>query len=233
MIDLSRKFEHYQERLRAAMKSRKLTNEGLAEKVDAHSVTISKLRNGTMKLDDEWRARLAEAFNLPEEVLFGEGPLPAPRPFEIWQSPKKAARRRAAVAASAKPSIHLYGLAAGSVQGALRMTADPIDEVTCPPALMHVVGAYALRTSGESMIPRYFPGDRLYVNPHQRIRPGDHVIVQIMRHDNSGTETWVKRFDAEDAENIYVFQYNPEARMTFKKKYVIHVHRVLPINELF
>jgi len=233
MVDLSKKFEHYQDRLRAAMKSRKLTNEALAEKVDAHSVTISKLRNGTMKLDDEWRARLAEALNLPETVLFGEDPLPSPRPFEIWQSPRKGLRQQSRAAARAKQVIQLYGLAAGSKEGALRMTADPIDEVTCPPALEHVMGAYALRTSGESMIPRYFPGDRLYINPHQRVHSGDHVIIQTMRDDNSGTETWVKRFDGEDTENIYVLQYNPEARMAFKKDHVIHMHRVLPINELF
>lgn len=59
------------------------------------------------------------------------------------------------------------------------------------------------------------------------------MIIQVRLHDSSGTETWVKRFDGENAEEIHVWQYNPAAKMTFKKKYVMYVHRVLPINELF
>lgn len=234
MPDLIEKYAHYRRRLIEAMKARKLTNEALAEKIGGktHPVTISKLRNGTLNLDDEWRAKTAAAINLPVEVLYGEDPLPEPRPFEIWVSPKRPGRR-AMTPANENRMLSLYGMAAGSINGALRMTAEPIDEVPCPPKLADVIGAYALRTSGESMVPRYFPGDHLYVNPHQRVKAGDHVIIQVMRHDNSGTETWVKRFDSEDAEAYHVWQYNPPARVSFKKKYVMHVHRVLPINELF
>lgn len=235
MIDISRKYEHYRARLADAMKARKLTNEGMAEKLDAHPVTVSKLRSGTLALDDEWRARAALALAIPEDILFGEGPLPEPRPFEMWISPKKAARRAADRASSANDNrmLPLFGLAAGSLQGAHSMTADPIDEVPCPPGLRDVMGAYALRTRGESMIPRYLPDEILYVNPNQRVKSGDHVIVQTMLHDSAGTETWVKRYETENADTIQVSQYNPVAKVEFRKKFVLHVHRVLPINELF
>mgnify|MGYP000938715430 CR=1 FL=1 len=233
MADLSRKYEHYRARLREAMAARKLTNEGMAEKVNSHPVTISKLRNGTMGIDDEWRTRFADAFAIPEPVLFGEGPLPEPRPFEIYVSPKKAAKQKKTRPANDNRTLPLYGLAAGSLAGQHAMTSDPVDQVPCPPALADVAGAYALRTRGESMVPRYMPGDVLYVNPHQRVRPGDHVIVQTMLHDNSGTETWVKRFEGENPETIEVWQYNPPAKVEFKRRFVMHVHRVLPVNELF
>lgn len=234
MSELSQKYDHYRRRLVDAMKARKLTNEAMAEKIGGktHPVTISKLRNGAIDLDDEWRTKTAAAIDLPVDILYGTGPLPAPRPFEIYTSPKRAARK-ALSAANQNRTIGLYGMAAGSLSGAHRMTSDPIEEVTCPPGLADVVGAYALKTSGESMVPAYFPGDRLYVNPHQKVRAGDHVIIQVMRHDSSGTETWVKRFDSEDAEAYQLWQYNPPARVSFKKKYVVHMHRVLPINELF
>lgn len=234
MSDLTKKYLHYRRRLVEAMKARKLTNEAMAEKIGGrtHPVTISKLRNGTINLDDEWRAKTSAAIDLPEDVMFGDEPLPEPRPFEIYVSPKRGPRR-ALTAANENRTLNLYGLAAGSMTGALRMTAEPIDEVPCPPKLVDVIGAYALKTSGESMVPRFFPGDHLYINPHQRVHAGDHVIIQVMKHDNSGTETWVKRFDAEDAENFHAWQYNPPARVSFKKKYVMHMHRVLPINELF
>lgn len=133
----------------------------------------------------------------------------------------------------AVPMIPVYGLAAGALTGHHALTSDPIDEVDAPETLRHVVGAYALLTKGESMIPRYFPNDRLYVNPHQAVRPGDHVIVQVRLHDNSGTDTWIKRYDGETGDEILVSQYNPPSQIRFKRKYVTYVHRVLPINELF
>ncbi|TPM92699.1 S24 family peptidase [Mesorhizobium sp. B2-1-3A] len=229
MVDLAHKFEHYRRRFRQAMDARNLTNEGMAERMKAHPVTISKLRSGKIKLDDEWRASAASALSIPEELLFGEAPLPAPKPAEMFVSPKKAAKLRRA----GNDNIPLYGLAAGSLQGAHSITSDPITEVPCPPALRDVIGAYALETQGESMEPRYFPGDVLYLHPHQRVRAGDHVVIQVMLHDNSGTETWVKRFDSEDADSYHLWQYNPPAKISFKKKYVKHVHRILPTNELF
>ena len=155
MSDLSQKYEHYRRRLVDAMKARKLTNDAVAERIGrkTHPVTISKLRNGVINLDDEWRAKTAAALDLPADVLFGEEPLPEPRPFEIWVSPKRSARR-VMKAANENRMLNLYGMAAGSMTGAHRMTADPIDEISCPPKLADVVGAYALKTSGESMVPR-------------------------------------------------------------------------------
>lgn len=228
MIDLTAKFDHYRQRFRAAFEARSLTNEAFAERIGAHPVTVSKLRSGKTNLDDEWRAKVAVGLAMSEEILFGNGPLPEPKPHEIFISAKRRGRPRAV-----NDNIPVYGLAAGSIQGAHRMMNDPIDEVTCPSGLRDVVGAYALVTRGESMIPRYFPGDRLYVNPNQRVKAGDHVIIQTRLHDNSGTETWVKRFDGENDKEIRVWQYNPAAEMKFNRKYVIHIHRVLPVNELF
>jgi phage repressor protein C with HTH and peptisase S24 domain len=232
MVDLSEKYEHYRRRMVEAMNARRLTNETVAAQIGGktHSVTISKLRGGKIKLNDEWRAKVAPAIGLPEELLFGNDPLPVPRPFEIAQRKKRTKRIHAP--ANQNRMLDVYGLAAGSAMGAHRMTNDPIDEVPCPPALRDAIGAYVLVTRGRSMEPRYFANDRLYVNPNQPVRPGDHVIIQTRRHDSSGTETWVKRYDGEDGDAIRAWQYNPPAEIAFKKKYVVHVHRVLPINEL-
>lgn len=233
MIDMSQRYEHYRLRFRTAMDARGYTNEGLAEKLGSHPVTVSKLRIGTLKLSEEWRANLALALGIPEAILFGEEPLPEPRPFEMFKSKKKLARQ--AVTMRPNLTLPLFGLAAGAgiQQGAHSMSADPVDEVPCPPGLMNVLGAYALKTRGESMIPRYFPDDTLYVNPNQRVRAGDHAIIQTMLHDSAGTETWVKRFDGEDGDVIRATQYNPLATIEFRKRFLIHVHRVLPVNELF
>ncbi len=155
----------------------------------------------------------------------------------MYVSPKKAAKRAARrpviLPANDNVMLPLFGLAAGSLSGAHTMTTEAVDEVPCPPGLADVPDAYALKTKGASMVPRYFDGDVLYVNPRQRVRAGDHVIVQVQKFPGSGTETWVKRFDSETAEEIVVSQYNPGQQIRFRKQFVLYVHRVLPPNELF
>lgn len=229
MIDLSQKYDHYRRRLRAAMEGRNLTNEEVASRTSSHPVTISKLRTGRIMLDDEWRARMAQALNMDEAILFGEEPLPAPKRQELFTPAKRRGRKPA----NDNIDLPVYGLAAGSLQGHFIMSMDVLERVVCPPGLVGVLGAYGLRTNGESMIPRYFPLDILYINPLQPVIPGDHVIVQVRAYESSGLETWVKRFDGESEGEIVVSQYNPPARMNFRRQLVQNLHRVLPVNELY
>lgn len=227
MIDLAERYEHFRRRFRKAMDDRNLTNEVMADRLGAHSVTVSKLRSGKLKFTDEWRFKAAAALDIAEDVLFGDGILPAPRPFEMFRQRRRGPRPSAAAV------LPVYGLAAGSIQGASRVATDPIDEVPCPPGLANVLGAYVMETRGDSMVPRYGPKDRLYINPVQDVRPGDHVVIQVETHDRAGIETWVKRFDGQDANTIWVSQYNPPARMDFIRRYVRYMHRILPVNELW
>lgn len=230
MINLEQRYRHYAARMAAFMDARNITGDIGSELIGAHTTTVYDLRRGAQKLDDEWRARVAIAFGIDHDVLFGEGPLPEPGPGEIYPA-KRRGRKPKTVPPRA--TLSLYGLAAGSIQGNHSMTNDPVDEVPCPPALRTVVGAYAMKTRGDSMVPRFFHGERLYINPHQAVRAGDHVVIQVRNHESSGTDTWVKRYEAEDEDMVYVSQYNPPGRIAFKKKYVQSVHRVLPIDELF
>ncbi len=230
MFDLKQRYKHYAARMREFMDARNITGEIGAELIGAHPTTVYDLRRGARQLDDEWRVKVAAGFKIDHDLLFGTSPLPSPSAAEIFR-PKRRGRKPKAKAAN--DNLPLFGLAAGSLAGSEAMTTDPINHVPCPPALIHVIGAYALQTHGESMIPRYFPREVLYVNPHQQIRSGDHVIIQTQRYDGAGTETWVKRFDGSDSAKIYAWQYNPPAKVEFERKHVIHVHRVLPINELF
>lgn len=231
MFDLEKRYRHYAERMRAFMDARNITGEIGAEMIGAHPTTVYDLRRGATRLDDEWRMKVAAGFGIDPDMLFGDAPLPAPAPHEI--RPAKRRGRKPAARPPATRMLSVFGLAAGSIQGAHALTVEPIDEVPCPPGLTHALGAYALETRGESMVPRYFPKDILYVNPHQAPRPGDHVIVQVRLYDGSGTETWVKRYDGEDGRFVRTWQYNPPGEIKFDRRFVVSVHRVLPINELF
>lgn len=227
MSDLAKRYDHYAARLRDFMDARNITGEIGAELIGAHPTTVYDLRRGDRKLDDEWREKISTGFKIDHDVLFGSGKLPKPLPDEVYK-----AKRRGRKPKAANDNIPHWGLAAGSLVGAKSISEDLPEEVPCPPGLRDVLGAYALTTKGESMIPRYFPGERLYINPNQGIRAGDHVVIQTTNDDGTETETWVKRYDGESAGSVFVWQYNPPARIEFKRKFVRYIHRVLPTNEL-
>lgn len=229
MVDLTDKYEHYRRRFREAMEARRLTNEEVATRMDAHAVTVSKLRGGKISLDDEWRARIAAALFMDEKTLFGDDPLPAPTSADIFKPAKKRGRKPA----NDNSMLTVYGYAAGSSFGHHNSAFQEFEQVPRPPGLMGVESAYALRTRNESMSPRYLPNEILYVNPEQKAKPGDHVIIHVRLHEGHDAETWVKRFDAMTDEDLLVYQYNPAAQMTFKRQYIEYVHRVLPTNELY
>lgn len=57
-------------RIKEIMKSHGVSREQLAEKLDAHPTTISRLINGQRKLDIEWIEKFADALNVaPSEIL--------------------------------------------------------------------------------------------------------------------------------------------------------------------
>lgn len=229
MIDLAQKYDHYARRFQAAMDDRNLTNEEMGARLDAHSVTVSKLRTGKIRMDDEWRARVAKALSIDEDVLFGEADLPVPALTDIH----RPLRRRGRKSANDNSPLPVYGYAAGAIIGHRNPNAPSYETVPRPPGLFGVESAYALRTRSDSMVPRYLPEEILYVNPEQTPSSGDHVIIHVKHHDGDDAETWVKRYDGETKTEVCVTQYNPQATLTFKRKYVQFIHRVLPPNELF
>lgn len=224
----------YPNSLHSLRSEKDLTLAEVAEAVGTDASTISKLEKGKTKLNDSWLRRLSEVLQATaDEILM----VPATKsaPARASRSTAEPARRAtgAGDGFSGTGLIPLYGFAAGSLTGEVQVMTDVIDRVPAPPALLHVRDAYVMLTRNESMVPRYMPNEPLYVNPHQVVRPGDHVIIQVQTQDNGPIETWVKRYDTESADEVFVSQYNPPSRLIYKKKFVKAVHRILPPGELF
>jgi phage repressor protein C with HTH and peptisase S24 domain len=127
----------------------------------------------------------------------------------------------------------LFGLAAGSGKGFEKMSEDAIDWVDCPPALANVKDAYCLYVTGNSMVPRYFSGELVFVNPHRLAREGDVVVIQTQIHAQAPVEAAIKVFKDRTKTHIITSQYNPPGDVTFARKHTIGLHRVLTNNELF
>ncbi|MCY6381047.1 XRE family transcriptional regulator [Hoeflea prorocentri] len=124
-------------------------------------------------------------------------------------------------------SIPVYGQAVGGVDGEFVMNGDRLEDVFAPPSLSSVVGAYAVYVAGESMEPRYFDGEIVFVNPVKRVRRGDFVVAQVKTQEHGPTLAYVKRFLRWNAEELVLSQYNPEKELRFAASQVVSVHLVV------
>lgn len=130
--------------------------------------------------------------------------------------------------------IPLMGTAAGShLRGAFIISNRPVDFVRRPPAMQSTVGLYALFVEGTSMVPQYSPGELVYVNPHKPARAGDPVIVQTQNGEGADIEASIGIYVKTTAQHVVISKHNPSAEIQIARKTVLHVHKVLTVNELF
>jgi len=93
---------------------------------------------------------------------------------------------------------------------------------------------YALRASGESMTPRFFPGETVYVDTKLKPRHGSEVVIQI--HDgNGGIQKAMLKVYIKKTPTVYVFMsYNPdyEQNIEIPVDQVKSVDVIIPAAEL-
>ena len=98
--------------------------------------------------------------------------------------------------------------------------------------LASVNNAYAVFVSGDSMEPRYLPGETVYVHPGKPVRKGHFVVVQIAGDtDDAPPRGFVKKFVGWIGSRLVLEQYNPPGEIEFDKADVISVHRIVLAGE--
>ena len=97
----------------------------------------------------------------------------------------------------------------------LAMTARPV-------ALANVPSAYAVYAHGESMRPRYRPGELLYVDPIRPAAPGDDVVIHFV--DGTGC---IRELVRRTAKTVTVRQHNPSKETELPAERVIAVHLII------
>lgn len=130
--------------------------------------------------------------------------------------------------------VPVFGTASGSVSGdndgAWQLGTDPVDYVRRPPGLLSTKIAYALFIENYSMVPKYEPGELIYVNPVITARPGDYVVIQVQHNEHAEREAYIKRLVKNTSAGIICEQFNPAKNITFPAHAL--VHRVMPTSEL-
>jgi phage repressor protein C with HTH and peptisase S24 domain len=124
--------------------------------------------------------------------------------------------------------IPLYGHAVGGLDGEFILNGNKLDEILAPPGLSPARGAYAVTCAGESMEPRYFDGETVFVDPLRRARRGDFVVAQI-RNPNEGQPplAYIKRFVRHNDNELILEQFNPVKELRFAHTDVVSVHFIV------
>ena len=130
--------------------------------------------------------------------------------------------------------VPVYGTVAGSElgKGAFQLTSDVVDYVRRPPGLVGARDAYALYVEGESMLPKFEPGELVYVHPHRKVRPLDYVVIQEPDSDNGEPRGFIKQYVKQTTKLLHTRQFNPEAQVDFILRPGLRWHKVLNSNEL-
>lgn len=137
-------------------------------------------------------------------------------------------------ALDATQKIPVYGQAIGGPDGRFVLNGNKVADILAPPALYGVRDAYAVYMVGDSMEPRYYAGEAIYVNPKLPVRSGNFVVVQIEGEDDVPS-AYVKKFISRNSKELVLEQLNPpdgeDAVMRFPSSSVVSIHKIVFAGE--
>jgi phage repressor protein C with HTH and peptisase S24 domain len=122
--------------------------------------------------------------------------------------------------------IPVRSAARGGDEQQMFLEDGPIDHIPRPPSLRHVRDAYSIYMIGESMTPRFRPGQLLHVNPYKPAQAGAGVVVT--KTDNA---VLIKEFVRRGATVLYLRQYNPPMELEYPLAAIRDVHTVVGLDE--
>jgi phage repressor protein C with HTH and peptisase S24 domain len=169
-------------------------------------------------------------------LLTGAGNAPPPRAERPPQSRREVRPADVPVpnAASMPLDLPVMGTAAGShARGAFQLEGGIIDFVRRPPTLMGSRTAYALYIQGDSMAPEHPHGALRIIHPDRPVLIGDSAIVQSRHNDIDGVEATIGHYLARTPTVVRLGKLNPQATLEIKRDYIVAVHKVLTVNDLF
>lgn len=166
----------------------------------------------------------------PREADAAESEIPAPPPEQSRSKPN-ASFPPTYQRFNGNFSLPLLGQTAGGPNGKFILNGNEVGRVFTPPMLEGVDGAYAVRVYGTSMEPRYVAGETVWLNPHEPVRQGDDVVVQLLTDEESGRESYIKRFSSRSSKVVRLWQHNPEEGedndLEFPADKVFSIHKIV------
>ena len=122
--------------------------------------------------------------------------------------------------------LPVMGTVKGGDEGFYFNEGEAKEFIVRPPSLVGVSNAFALYVHGESMEPRYYAGEMLYVNPNRPLAKGCFVAVE-MTNDRGLIKQFVRRTD----DFLVLAQFNPPKELRLPITEVKHIYRITGSGE--
>ena len=94
-------------------------------------------------------------------------------------------------------------------------------------------GLFAIRVSGESMAPRFHPGDMIFLRKDVEVAAGDDVIIELFAQDGGPGNHYLKHLVSRDDRVVTLRQFTPDREFTIPAAMVRRYYKILTTNELF
>lgn len=119
--------------------------------------------------------------------------------------------------------VPLYGWVGAASESRLTIADQNLrGYVPMHPNQAHVRDPFALEVSDISMVPRYEPGEIVYLSPHRWPARGQDCVVVTREHHG-----FLKRFVSRDPEQVNLWQLNPDGPLHFSLSEVEAIHTVV------
>ena len=123
--------------------------------------------------------------------------------------------------------LPVMGAAKGGAEGFFFNEGEAKEYVPRPSNLSGVADAFALYVNGDSMEPRYFAGELVYVHPNRPLTRSCFVAVETK--DGRGM---LKQFLRRSDDHIILHQFNPEKDIRLARREVKRILRVVGSGEI-
>jgi phage repressor protein C with HTH and peptisase S24 domain len=122
--------------------------------------------------------------------------------------------------------LPVMGAVRGGAAGFYFNEGEAKEYVERPISLAGARNAFALYADGDSMEPRYYAGEVLYVNPNRPITKGCFVAVELA--DGRGL---IKQFLRRSDDQMVLHQLNPAKDIRLQAKDIKNIYRIVGAGE--
>ncbi|KQS74084.1 repressor [Rhizobium sp. Leaf384] len=128
--------------------------------------------------------------------------------------------------------IEMLGVIYGGDDGDFTFNGTVAGYVRRPQGIANLKNVWATHVLGDSMVPKFDPGDVIYCGGREPV-PGDCIVIELYP-DNEGesTKAYVKLLKRRTAKEIITEQYNPKKEVIYDRYRVKNLWRVIPWKEL-
>lgn len=139
---------------------------------------------------------------------------------------REAAARPVAAIGQGQRDLPVAGSVRGDGDGFLFHAGAPTEFVERPANLRGVFNAFALYMDGDSMEPRYYAGELLYVNPNRPLTRHCFVAVEL-----ASGQGLIRQFLRRSESELILHQFNPAKDLHLKSADVKRVCRIIGAAE--